>query len=506
MALFRLLIIFVISIVLELYMFCEGHEMCANGLPLVKKASLKFCSLGNQDYGCCTEEYESTIKEKFDDLMAKIPENLAEACSSNLKEMLCHICHPLSGHSFESVVKLELPGMCPNYCQEFFQKCETLIQYLGKKSKKTYLLSKNSKDFCKKMETKDISYCYPDVKSNIDVMPGMSSNGNENNMATSHVSLGPECVCFKQMQGESILPMKIQELKDGSGRLLVAELAGILSIFHANGTKEKKPYFDIVDYINRKDYEDQHTSFGLPSFALHPNFNANGKLYVIYAKLIHGKLTHRVSEFIMTSDVQPEKTERILLELEPPYKWHNLDDLFFGDDGYLYIFNGDGGIQGDPDKLAQNGKSFFGKALRIDVDTRSGSKEYGIPPDNPFVNDDSMAPEVFAYGLRNPWRCSEDSGDIITGKGKSRIFCVDVGFNKYEEINIVKKGGNYGWNGKEGFSCFDSKICNKMEHEEFPIFAYNHMKGKSVIGGEVYRGNCIPHLQGKYLFADYYFK
>ncbi|KAK3084275.1 hypothetical protein FSP39_010915 [Pinctada imbricata] len=343
------------------------------------------------------------------------------------------------------------------------------------------------------MEPKDMDYCFLDIKTNEKFMFGLPSNIG---METGASSSSSDCVCFKQLDGDTV--------KDGSRRLLVAWLPGIISMYYANGTMAKKPFFDIENYLDRRGYIDQITTFGLPSFALDPSFKNNGKLYASYSKMIQGKLIHRLSEYIMTSEIKPENTERILLEIEPPYKWHNLNDIFFGIDGYLYLFNGDGGVQGDQERLAQDGKTLFGKTLRIDVDSRSDSKEYGIPPDNPFIHNTSFAPEVFAYGFRNPWRCSQDPGDHVTGEGRGRIFCADVGYHGFEEINIVEKGGNYGWSGKKGFSCFEQDICNKMDNERFPIFAFDHEQRKSIIGGEVYRRNCIPHLKGKYLFADYF--
>uniref|UniRef100_A0A673JHG9 HHIP-like 2 n=1 Tax=Sinocyclocheilus rhinocerous TaxID=307959 RepID=A0A673JHG9_9TELE len=187
---------------------------------------------------------------------------------------------------------------------------------------------------------------------------------------------------------------------------------------------------------------------------------------------------------------------RVILEIEEPAANHNGGQLLFGLDGYLYIFTGDGG------KFLN---SLLGKVLRIDVDGSSiDGKPYNIPPDNPFLGEPDAKPEVYAYGVRNMWRCSVDRGDPLTGYGRGRIFCGDVGQNRYEEVDIIVKGGNYGWRAKEGFECFDMKLCQNSSLDDIlPIFAYGHHVGKSVTGGYVYRGCESPNLNGLYIFGDF---
>ncbi|KAI1897272.1 hypothetical protein AGOR_G00081610 [Albula goreensis] len=153
---------------------------------------------------------------------------------------------------------------------------------------------------------------------------------------------------------------------------------------------------------------------------------------------------------------------------------------------------------------AQNKSALLGKVLRIDVDNNERGPLYRIPPDNPFIHDHDARPEVYAYGVRNMWRCSVDRGDPITKEGKGRIFCGDVGQNKFEEVDIVEKGRNYGWRAKEGFSCYDKALCvNSSLDDVLPIYAYSHKMGKSVTGGYVYRGCEYPNLNGMYIFGDF---
>ncbi|MGH0173918.1 UNVERIFIED_CONTAM: hypothetical protein FKN15_066549, partial [Acipenser sinensis] len=198
---------------------------------------------------------------------------------------------------------------------------------------------------------------------------------------------------------------------------------------------------------------------------------------------------------------------RILLEVVEPASNHNGGQLLFGYDGYLYIFVGDGGKAGDPFGEfgnAQNKSSLLGKVLRVDVDDNSSGPPYWIPPDNPFVTDPRARPEVYAYGVRNMWRCSVDQGDPLTLTGRGRLLCGDVGQNKFEEVDIITKGGNYGWRAKEGFSCYDKKLCSNSSLDDIlPIFAYPHKLGKSVTGGYVYRGCEMPNLNGLYIFGDF---
>ncbi|KAK9411996.1 HHIP-like 2 [Crotalus adamanteus] len=197
-----------------------------------------------------------------------------------------------------------------------------------------------------------------------------------------------------------------------------------------------------------------------------------------------------------------------LLEIEQPAANHNGGEILFGLDGYLYLFTGDGGKAGDPfGKFgnAQNKSSLLGKVLRIDVDGRGPQgKPYRIPNDNPFSSDPKARPEVYAYGVRNMWRCSVDRGDPLSQKGKGRIFCGDVGQNRFEEVDIIIKGGNYGWRAKEGFECYDTKLCQNSSLEDvLPIFSYGRSVGKSVTGGYVYRGCESPNLNGLYIFGDF---
>jgi glucose/arabinose dehydrogenase len=189
---------------------------------------------------------------------------------------------------------------------------------------------------------------------------------------------------------------------------------------------------------------------------------------------------------------------RAVLEVKQPYDNHNGGQIAFGEDGYLYIALGDGGDGGDPHRNGQNRNTLLGKILRIDVDRTDGGMQYGIPSDNPFVGDPSARAEIWAYGVRNPWRFSFDRG--------GRMIVADVGQDRFEELSFAGRGGNLGWRQREADVCFeapaDGSPCDDGLMRE-PFLAYGREDGQSVTGGLVYEGSAIPELRGKYLFADF---
>lgn len=272
---------------------------------------------------------------------------------------------------------------------------------------------------------------------------------------------------------------------DGTKRLFVVEQPGTVKLVLPSGV-QKTPYLDIKKQVNFGG------ECGLLSIAFHPDFQKNGRIYVNYTAK-SSQLKTVVSEFHVdpkSTKIDPS-TERILLTVDQPFPNHNGGQLQFGPDGMLYIGMGDGGSANDPNGNAQNKKALLGKMLRISVDTRD---KYAIPKDNPFIKDRSYAPEVYALGLRNPWRFSFDrkTGDCYAG---------DVGQNTFEEVDLIRSGGNYGWNQREGFHAFQ----DAADRKDFapPLAEYGRDKGLSITGGYVYRGKLFPSIQGVYFYADY---
>jgi glucose/arabinose dehydrogenase len=189
-------------------------------------------------------------------------------------------------------------------------------------------------------------------------------------------------------------------------------------------------------------------------------------------------------------------SEQVLLTYSQPYSNHNGGQISFGSDGFLYIAVGDGGSGGDPQDNGQNRSTLLGTILRIDVNKQENGNQYGIPPDNPFVNSGNFRPEIFAYGLRNPWRFSFDTET-------KQLWTGDVGQNAYEEIDIIEKGGNYGWNTMEGKHCFSPSSGCATSGLKLPVWEYGRSEGVSITGGFVYRGSSLKSLIGKYIYADY---
>ena len=274
---------------------------------------------------------------------------------------------------------------------------------------------------------------------------------------------------------------------DESGRIFVATREGIIFSIEKDSN-------NISLFIDIRDKIDQGLpgERGLLGFTFDPNYVNNGYFYIYYTDFDG---TSIISRFESINNVETRfNTELKILQIEQPYSNHNGGSIDFGPDGYLYIALGDGGSGGDPFLNGQNGNTLLGSILRIDVSKSSENSLYQIPNDNPFIDNDNFKDEIWAYGLRNPWRMSFD---IKTGK----LFVGDVGQDNFEEINIIEKGGNYGWNIMEGNSCFNNEICNK-ENLIMPIIEYSHSEGCSVTGGYVYHGR-IESLKNKYIFSDF---
>ena len=288
-------------------------------------------------------------------------------------------------------------------------------------------------------------------------------------------------------------PVDIQHPADGSNRLFVAEQAGLIRVIKNTGSIEIA-----MTFLDIKSKVLSGGERGILGLAFHPNFKTNGYFYVNYTR--GNPLTSVIARYkanLPSSDQADASSEVILLTFSQPFDNHNGGSLQFGKDGYLYVATGDGGSGGDPSNNAQNRKSMLGKILRLDVNATTRGN-YGIPVDNPFVNNtEGYNPEIYAYGLRNPWKISFDSTTDM-------LFAADVGQNSREEINLIIKGGNYGWRIKEGIDCYNpSANCNTSGLTE-PIYDYGQSNGdKSITGGYVYHGSTLLTLQDKYIYGDY---
>lgn len=274
---------------------------------------------------------------------------------------------------------------------------------------------------------------------------------------------------------------------DGSGRIFVVEEEGKIRLLE-NGQVRPEAYLDIS---NRVCFSWECGFLGL---AFHPNFAKNGRFFVNYITKVGNQLQTVVSEFKVNPaarTVDPT-TEKVVLRFDQPFWDHKGGQLAFGKDGMLYISSGDGGSGSDPLENGQSLHTYLAKILRIDVDHK---QPYEVPPDNPFVNQEGAFGEVWAYGLRNPWRFSFD-------RETQQVYCGDVGQDKWEEIDIIEKGKNYGWSAREG--AHDFKPGRAVGALTDPILEYPHEQGNNcIIGGYVYRGKQFPEMQGIYFYGDY---
>ncbi len=289
-------------------------------------------------------------------------------------------------------------------------------------------------------------------------------------------------------------PTDLQDPKDETDRLFVLEQRGIMYVFENDSqVKKKKVFLDIRDRVNDRGAEE-----GLLGLVFHPDFKNNGFFYVNYTATDPKRTVIARFHVDQTdSDSADKGSEFIILQFSQPFSNHNGGQITFGPDGFLYIATGDGGWAGDPFENGQSLNILLGKILRIDVDNPSGTNAYGIPPGNPFAgNTSGFREEIYAYGLRNPWRFSFDPE---TGW----LWVADVGQERYEEIDIVEKGKNYGWNIMEGLHCFKPPSGCDTTGLELPIWEYDHSQGESITGGFVYRGRGVPELTGLYIYSDF---
>lgn len=273
----------------------------------------------------------------------------------------------------------------------------------------------------------------------------------------------------------------------GDARLFVVEQAGRIRIIQ-NGQLLAQPFLDIAARVSSGGER------GLLSMAFHPLYQSNGYFYVDYTD-VNGDTRverYRVSANPMVAD---PASAQLVLSVPQPFANHNGGLVLFGPDGRLYIGLGDGGSSGDPQGNGQNRGTLLGSILRIDVDS---GDPYAIPADNPFLDTPGARPEIWAYGLRNPWRFAFDDVDGL-------LYIADVGQNQWEEVDVVSEatgGLDFGWNVREGRHCYNGSSCSTAGLTD-PVLEYAHDPECSVTGGFVYRGSAIPELDGHYFFADY---
>lgn len=295
-------------------------------------------------------------------------------------------------------------------------------------------------------------------------------------------------------------PLDIQNAADGTNRLFIAEQRGVIHVLNdlpsaqTNEISQRNATSSV--FLDIEDQVLEGGEQGLLGFAFHPDFANNGYFYVSYTtNNPRRSVISRFNVSASNTNVADIQSEVILFEVPQPETNHNGGQLAFGpQDGYLYISMGDGGSGGDE---SQDLTSLLGTIIRIDVDNPQGELNYGIPPSNPFANNNSgFREEIYAYGLRNPWRIAFDTVSGMLWSG-------EVGQNSREEINIINNGSNYGWPIVEGTLCFDPPSGCNPSNFELPVLEYGRNQGGSVIGGVFYYADEFPELFGMYIYADF---
>ncbi|KAF3823104.1 hypothetical protein GH733_010540 [Mirounga leonina] len=443
----------------------QGHPQCLDyGPPFQPPLHLEFCS-AYESFGCCDQHRDRRLAARYRDIMDYFDLGGHELCGGYIKDILCQECSPYAAHLYDAenpqTPLRNLPGLCSDYCSAFHSKCHSAISLLTNDLRLQGSHEKDGAHFCHLLNLPDKDYCFPNVLRNDHL------NRNLGVVAEDHQ--GCLQLCLTEVANGLRNPVSMVHAGDGTHRFFVAEQVGVVWVYLPDGSRLEQPFLDLKNIVLTTPWVGDERGFlGL---AFHPRFHRNRKFYIYYSCLGKKKVEKiRISE-MKVSRADPNKadpkSERVILEIEEPASNHNGGQLLFGVDGYMYIFTGDGGQAGDP-----FGK--FGNAQnKIDVN-RAGSdgKRYRVPPDNPFVAEPGAHPAVYAYGVRNMWRCAVDRGDPVTRRGRGRIFCGDVGQNRFEEVDIIVKGGNYGWRAKEGFECYDRKLCHNASLDGSGVFLY----------------------------------
>ncbi|XP_068636539.1 HIPL1 protein [Aristolochia californica] len=527
--------------------------------PVRLNSSLAFCPYNGTV--CCNPKEDLGLQKQFRNMNISDP-----ACAALVKSILCATCDPFSAELFQAESQPRtVPLLCnssDDYCSRVWNTCQNIsirsspfapslqgsaggLVNSSSASKLTDLWQ-SSKDFCAAFAREAVngSVCFEGKPVAID-----------NNTQTP---AAPSGLCLEKIGNGSYLDMAAHP--DGTNRVFLSDQPGHIWLatvpdVGSGGTltlTESDPFLDLTDEVHFD------TEFGLMAIAFHPDFARNGRFFASFncdkassmscsgrcscnsdvgcdpSKLVADsgaepcRYHSIVAEFTVNgtastpssaSSANPTEVRRIFT-MGLPFTGHHAGQILFGpDDGYLYFMMGDGGNRGDPYNFSQNKKSLLGKIMRLDVDNIPSAKQvtdlglwgnYSIPRDNPYVEDKDLKPEIWSLGLRNPWRCSFDS---VT---PSYFFCADVGQEVYEEVNLISKGGNYGWRVYEGpspYKTLQSPGGNTSSGSISPIFSimgYTHSSlntkegSASITGGYMYRGSADPCMSGRYLYADLY--
>lgn len=540
---------------------CLALQLCTNSMaPVTLKAPLSFCAYNSSS--CCNSTDDAAIQKQFQSM------NISDStCAAVMKSILCAKCDPFSADLFNTEPTLRtVPYLCnstssasstpskdstKDFCKEVWDACKDIsiknspFAGLPVSSSKLTDIWQSETDFCRAFggSSSDNTLCF---------------NGNSASFNESIDSTTPKGLCLERIGNGSYLNMAAHP--DGSNRVFLSNQAGKIWLAtvpeHGSGgtleLDEANPFLDLTDEVH---YD---TEFGLMGLAFHPNFATNGRFFVSYNcdKIESASCSGRcscnsdvgcdpsklgndngaqpcqyqtvVAEFTANGSSSTPSTAttsspsevRRIFTMGLPYTSHHGGQILFGPtDGYLYFMMGDGGNKGDPFNFAQNKKSLLGKIMRLDINNIPSQSQitdlglwgnYSIPKDNAYTVDSELQAEIWAYGLRNPWRCSFDL------ERPSYFFCADVGQEIYEEVDLISKGGNYGWRVYEGPDLYQppwapgGNTSLDSINPIFPIMGYTHsdvntnVGSASIIGGYVYRSTTDPCMYGRYIYTDLY--
>ncbi|KAG7954741.1 hypothetical protein I3843_11G035500 [Carya illinoinensis] len=547
-----------------------SHPLCIDSTaPFTLNSTLKFCSYSGSS--CCNSAEDLQLQKQFQAMNISDPN-----CASVVKSILCARCDPFSAELFTVVsTPRPVPVLCnstvsvnssqssqaaTNFCSSVWDKCQNVsfvnspfapslkgqagLPANSNASKLTQYWQSET-DFCNAFggASSDGSVCY-------DGQPVMLNN--------TGTPSPPHGLCLEKIGNGSYLNMAAHP--DGSNRAFFANQQGKIWLAtipkqRAGSTlelDESNPFLDLTDEV----YFD--TQFGMMGMAFHPNFAQNGRLFASFncdkvkwpgctgrcscnsdvdcdpsklepdagaqpcqyqTVIAEYTVNGTSSQLSLATNAKPTEVRRIFTMGLPFTSQHGGQILFGPADGYLYFMMGDGGGTGDPYNFAQNKKSVLGKIMRLDINSIPSAEEidklgrwgnYSIPPDNPYKEDTELLPEIWAYGLRNPWRCSFDS------ERPSYFMCGDVGQDKYEEVDLITKNGNYGWRVYEGpysYTPPESPGGNTTPSSIspiFPVMGYSHSDvnkeegSASITAGYFYRSTTDPCMYGRYLYTDLY--
>ncbi|KAG6496903.1 hypothetical protein ZIOFF_044779 [Zingiber officinale] len=547
---------------------CLSLQLCTNSMaPLTLNTTLTFC--GNSGSSCCNATDDGLLRRQFQSM------NISDAaCAAVMKSIVCARCDPFSAELFDTGPSPDtVPTLCnstgsstsslasnpnPNFCTQVWDSCNNVSMLnspfagLPVSSSRLIDIWQSETDFCKAFggSPSDSSLCF---------------NGNSTSFNTILASPSPKGLCLERIANGSYLNMVPHP--DGSNRAFVLNQAGKIWLATipdqgSGGTleiDETNPFLDLTDQVH---YD---TELGMMAIAFHPNFTTNGRFFVSYncdrlqSLSCSGRCSCNsdagcdpsnlgadrgaqpcqyqavVAEYTVNSSSTTPSTAtsanplevRRIFTMGLPYTNHHGGQILFGPaDGYLYFMMGDGGSKGDPFNFAQNKKALLGKIMRLDINNFQSDNQatnlslwgnYSIPDDNPYTIDSELQPEIWALGLANPWRCNFDS------ERPSYFYCADTGdvkfqfpLDTYEEVDLITKGGNYGWRVYEGPDLYrpprtpGGNTSLSSISPIFPVMGYTHAEvnnstgSASITGGYVYRSTADPCLHGRYLYADLY--